>query len=87
MEAFMDAKELAAEMLAVQGQIDALLAKEQLSADDRAEVKTLETKFEKLSADKTAAEHLAAEDAATRERARKRLTCSECWHRPQDAAG
>jgi HK97 family phage major capsid protein len=68
----MDAKELAAEMLAVQEQIDALLAKEQLSADDRAEVKTLETKFEKLSADKASAEALAAEDVAARERSRKR---------------
>jgi HK97 family phage major capsid protein len=68
----MDAKELAAQRVKVQEQIDALLAKEQLSADDRTQVKTLEGEFENLSAQITAAEKLAQEDAEARQRAAQR---------------
>jgi septal ring factor EnvC (AmiA/AmiB activator) len=68
----MDAKELIAQRLKVQEQIDALLAKDVLSADDRAQVKTLEANFEKLSADIAAAEQQAKDDADLRQRAKQR---------------
>jgi HK97 family phage major capsid protein len=68
----MDAKELTAERVNVQAKIDAILAKESLSAEDRAEVKTYETKFEALSAEIKAAEQQAKEDAELRARARQR---------------
>lgn len=68
----MDIRELTAKRVNVQEQIDALLAKEQLSAEDRDQVKTLEAEFERLSADITTAEEQAREEAELRQRARQR---------------
>jgi HK97 family phage major capsid protein len=68
----MDPRELAAQRASVQEKIDGILAKEQLAADDREQVKTLEAEFEKLSVDITAAEQQAKEDAAARQRSKAR---------------
>lgn len=51
----MDAKELTAKRGEVQAKIDGMLAKESLSTDERAEVKSLESEFESLSEQITAA--------------------------------
>ena len=64
----MDIRELTAQRNEVQGKIDAVLAKESLSADDRSQVKELEAKFEELSASITAAEEQARDDAETKRR-------------------
>lgn len=68
----MDTRELTAKRAGVQEQIDGILASEQLSAEQREQVKTLEGEFEKLSADIKAAEDQERADAEMRERARKR---------------
>ena len=64
----MDIRELTAQRNEVQGKIDAVLAKESLSADDRSQVNELEAKFEELSASITAAEEQARDDAETKRR-------------------
>jgi HK97 family phage major capsid protein len=69
----MDARELTAQRVKVQEQIDALLAQESLSADDRTSVKSLEGEFEKLSADIKAKEAEAREVEEARQRSKARL--------------
>jgi HK97 family phage major capsid protein len=68
----MTVSELLTKRSAVQTQIDGILAKEALSAEDRESVKTLEAEFDQLSADVTAAENLAKEDQELRQRNKQR---------------
>lgn len=64
----MTLQELQAKRKAIQDKIDAILAKDSLTADEREQVATLESEFDQLSADITAAEELAKADADLRKR-------------------